>query len=56
MIYYITLYLEDEDEYIERLDSYIQKNKLNKQSAFWPPERFGITILDWMRRDGVFSD
>lgn len=44
------------DEYIERLDSYIQKNKLNKQSAFWPPERFGITILDWMRRDGVFSD
>lgn len=44
------------DEYIERLDSYIQKNKLNKQSAFWSPERFGITILDWLRRDGVLSD
>ena len=44
------------DEYIERLDSYIQKNKLNEQSTLWSPERFGITILDWMRRDGVFSD
>lgn len=44
------------DEYIERLDSYIQKKKLNRECTFWSPERFGATILDWMRRDGVFSD
>lgn len=44
------------DEYIERLDSYIQKKKLHRECTFWTPERFGATILDWMRRDGVFSD
>lgn len=54
---YLTLESEEwVDEYINRLDIYIEKKGLKNKCKYWPPERFGLTILDWMRRDGVTSD
>lgn len=54
---YLTLESEEwVDEYINRLDIHIEKKGLKNKCKYWPPERFGLTILDWMRRDGVTSD
>ena len=51
------LHLESEkaDEYIERLDSFIEENDLHDISSTWSVKKFGIKILDWMRRDGVIA-
>lgn len=44
------------DEYINRLDMHIEKKGLQNMCNSWSPKKFGLTILDWMRRDGVASD
>lgn len=57
--WYDYLILESEewvDEYINRLDMHIEKKGLQNMCNSWPPKKFGLTILDWMRRDGVTSD
>lgn len=54
---YLTVEAEDwYEEYINRLDMHLEKKGLKNKCKYWPPERFGLTILDWMRRDGVTSD
>lgn len=54
---YLTLESEEwVDEYINRLDMHIEKKGLQNMCNSWTPKKFGLTILDWMRRDGVTSD
>lgn len=54
---YLTLESEEwVDEYIDRLDMHIEKKGIQNMCNSWSPKKFGLTILDWMRRDGVTSD
>ena len=52
---YDRLLIESEeyvDEYIERLDSYIEIRQLQKEYAAYSPKQFYVKILDMLRRDG----
>lgn len=52
---YDRLLIESEEyanEYIERLDSYIEMRQLQKAYATYSPNQFYVKILDMLRRDG----
>ena len=51
---YLSIESELVDEYIQLLDSEIQKKQI--QTEYWPIKKYGETILDLMYRDGVASD